>query len=119
MKLYNFTRLINKYSVPFCLHRSQGRYVAGKWEEGGEIVQNMRGAIVPISDRKVYDSGGTYTTKDRELYLLSPLEGDLSEYRVVYNGNYYAVEAGRSFEDYADVTIYTLKYQSKKVKEHD
>ena len=118
MKLYNFTRLINKYSVSFCLHRNQGSYVSGKWVQGGEVVTQMRGAIVPISDRKVYDSGGTYTAQDRELYLSKPLEAPLSDYRVVYKGNVYAVENGRNFEDYADVAVYDLKYQSKKVSEH-
>ena len=119
MKLYNFTRLIRKYSVTFCLHRTQGGYVAGKWEEGGEAVKEMCGAIVPISDRKIYDSGGTYTTQDRELYLTKPLHGDLSEYQVIYKGNTYTVEEQRDFEDYADVAVYTLKYVSKAVNEHD
>lgn len=119
MKLYNFTRLIRKYSVTFCLHRTQGGYVAGKWEDGGEAVKEMRGAIVPMSERKIYDAGGTYTTQDRELYLTEPLKGDLSEYQVVYKGNTYAVEEQRNFEDYADVAVYTLKYMSKAVNEHD
>lgn len=119
MKLYNFTRLISKYSVAFCLHRTKGGYVGGKWEAGSEIVSQMRGAIVPLSDRKVYGSGGTYTTQDRELYLTTPLQAPLSEYRVVYNGNYYAVEEGRNYEDYADVAVYILKWVSKEVSEHD
>lgn len=119
MKLYHFARLIQKYSVTFCLHRTQGSFVGGKWEDGGEIVTEMRGAIVPMSDRKIYDSGGTYTTQDRELYLTMPLTGDLSALKVVYKGNAYSVESGRNFEDYADVAIYDLKWQSKVVTEHD
>ncbi len=119
MKLYDFTRLINKYSVEFCLHQTQGSFVAGKWEQGGERVKKMRGAIVPMKDKKLYDSGGTYTSKDRELYLTQPLRGDLSSYNVVYRGNAYAVEEGRNFEDYADAAIYVLKWQSKKVGEHE
>lgn len=120
MKLYNFARLINKYSVTFCLHRIQGAFVGGKWEQGGETVQEMRGAIVPMSDRKAYSSGGTYTTKDRELYLLSPLEAPLSALRVVYKGNTYNVEEGRIYEDYADVAVYTLKWvSSMEVNNHD
>lgn len=118
MQLYNFTRLINKYSVPFSLHRTQkGGYVSGKFEPGEETVEEMRGAIVPVSQRKIYDSGGTYTAQDRELYILKPLEAPLSEYRVVYKGNVYAVENGRNFEDYANAATYDLKWQSKKVSE--
>ena len=115
MKLYDFTRLISKYSVSFLLrHTSKGKYVSGKWVPGEEIIEEMQGAIVPISDRKVYDSGGTYTTMDRELYILQPLPDPLSEYYVIYKENVYAVETGRNFSDYADAMIYTLKYQSKK-----
>ena len=119
MKLYNFTRLIQKYSVPFCLHRSQGAYVGGKWEPGGEIVQRLFGAIVLMKDHKIYSSGGTYTQQDRELYLTTPLKAPLSDYRVVYKGNTYAVEEGRNFEDYADVAVYVLKRVSGVNMEHD
>ena len=118
-KLYDFTRLINKYSVEFSLHKTQGRYVAGKWEQGGELVTTMRGAIVPLSDQKIYDSGGTYTRQDRELYVTEPLRAPLSDFFVVYKGNTYAIEEARNFEDYADAAVYVLKYQSKKVVQHD
>jgi hypothetical protein len=119
MKLYNFKRLINKYSVTFCLHHMQGGYVGGKWEQGGERVESMSGAIVPIRDRKIYGSGGTYTEQDRELYVLKTLKAPLSDYKVVYKGNAYSVEDGRNFEDYADVMVYTLKWMSKVVTDHD
>lgn len=119
MKRYNFKRLIDKYSVTFCLHRSQGKYVGGKWEQGGTRVSEAKGAIVPISDRKIYDSGGTYTAQDRELYVTTPLEQPLSDLKVFYKGNAYSVEAGRDYQDYADAAVYTLRWQSKVVTEHD
>lgn len=119
MKLYNFKRLILKYGVTFCLHRTQGGYISGRWEEGGEAVTQMKGAIVPISDKKVYDSGGTYTARDRELYLSQPLRAPLDQYKVVYKGNAYKVEQGRNYEDYADAAVYMLKWISKAVEEHD
>ena len=109
MKLYNFARLINKYSVTFCLHKTQGRYVSGKWEQGGEIVKEMRGAIVPVSDTKIYQSGGTYDKNDRELYMMQPLPKPLSDWKVVYKDKEYTVEVGKDFADYADVAVYTLK----------
>ena len=114
MKLYNFKRLINKYSVTFRLQKkSGGAFVGGKWEQGEPVITEMRGAIVPMSERKIYGSGGAYTTQDRELYLTKPLEAPLSALRVLYKGNTYAVEEGRNFEDYADVAIYTLRQVSK------
>lgn len=119
MKLYQFKSLIRKYSVPFCLHISQGGYVAGKWEQGGERVEEMQGAIVPISAKKLYESGGTYIAQDRELYVTKPLKEPLSDLKVVYQGKAYTVEEGRNFEEYADAAVYTLKYVSQAVMEHD
>ena len=87
--------------------------MSGKWEKGGEIVKEMQGAIVPVSDRKIYGSGGTYTEQDRELYITSKLPEPLSDLKVVYKDNEYAVEYGRNFEDYADAPVYTLKWVSK------
>ena len=110
MKLYNFTNLIRKYSVTFRLVKeASGHFDNGKWIENDSQEIEMRGAIVPLSDRKVYGSGGTYTSQDRELYLSQPLSGSLSDFRVVYKGNTYSIEDSRDFEDYADVAVYTLK----------
>lgn len=119
MKLYNFTRLIRKYSVTFTLKQKSGSYVYGKWVEGVPKTTEMRGAIVPMKARKVYGSGGTYTTQDRELYLTKPLTGVLSDYSVVYKGNTYAVEESLIFEDYADVAVYALKWVGAEVSEHE
>ena len=106
MKLYNFMRLITKYSVTFHLHKSaEGKYEAGKWVKDEPEITEMNGAIVPINERKIYDSGGTYSTQDRELYVITPLPMPLSELSVVYNGNKYSVEESKNFEDYADVAI--------------
>lgn len=111
MKHYNFKRLINKYSVDFVLYReTEGKYISGKWVAGNKEQISMRGAIVPMSEKKIYSSGGTYTADDRELYVLKPLELPLSDLKVVYKGNAYAVEQGRNFEEYADVAIYNLKW---------
>ena len=110
-KLYNFRKLMNKYSVPFELHRkTDGKYVSGRWEDGTVEVISMKGAIVPMSERKIYHSGGTYTTEDRELYVSEELGFDLTSLNVVYKGNTYTVETSRNFEDYADVYIYNLKW---------
>lgn len=114
MKLYNFKRLIQKYSVDFTLVRiSGGEIVSGKWEHRGEERTEMRGAIVPMGERKIYSSGGAYTAQDRELYLTKPLKGALSDFRVVQGVNTYSVENCRDFESYADVAVYTLKWVSK------
>lgn len=113
MKLYNFKRLIKKYSVTFQLRKAGGSYVAGKWVEDDGAIVEMRGAIVPMSENKIYSSDGAYTAQDRELYLTTPLEAPLSDFKVIYKGNTYSLESVRNFEDYADVAIYILKWVSK------
>lgn len=114
MKLYNFKRLIRRYSVDFTLCQEQeGKYVSGKWEEGKSIKTPMRGAIVPMTERKIYDSGGTYTAQDRELYLTAPLDRPLSALKIIHDLNVYHVEEAKDFSDYADVAIYVLKWVSK------
>ncbi len=114
MKLYSFKRLIDKYSVDFTLcQEREGSFVAGKWEEGEGLKTPMRGAIVPLGERKIYDAGGTYTAQDRELYLSKPLGDPLSALQVIYKGNTYKVEQSKDFSDYADVAVYILKWVSK------
>ena len=115
MKLYNFKRLINKYSVDFTLIQAgKGEFVAGKWEQAESESIPMRGAIVPMGEHKVYSSGGTYSNQDRVLYLTTPIKSPLSGLKIIHNGNTYTVEEGRDFESYADVSVYTLKWVSKK-----
>ena len=108
---YNFVDLIRRHSVTFeLLTYSGGSYVGGKFQNGDETVSERSGAILPLTDRKIYQSGGTYTTKDRALYMSTPLEGALKTLRVRYKGNVYSVEDERDFEDYSEAYIYTLKW---------
>lgn len=109
MQLYNFKRLIRKYSVTAQLHKKQGSYVAGKWVENDDEICDVKGAIIPISDRKIYQSGGTLTQNDREWYLSEALTGSLSDFKVVYDSNTYTVEESRDYTDYANVAVYVLK----------
>lgn len=109
MQLYNFKRLIDKYSVTAQVHKKQGQYIAGKWVENDDDIREVYGAIVPMSDRKIYQSGGTLTQNDREWYLSEALTGSLSDLKVVYNGNTYTVEESRDYTDYANVAVYILK----------
>ena len=113
MKLYNFARLVTKYSVRFqFLVRGQGHYESGKWVTGEPITKDGTGAIVPMSENKVRQSGGVYTAKDRQLYMLSPIPEALKGAKIRYKDDLYSVEAETSYEDYADVYVYVLKWVS-------
>lgn len=110
-KLYNFVRLINKYSVDFeFVAVAKGNYISGKYVEGEETVTACRGAIVPMAERKIYQSGGTYTQKDRDLYMHTPLPDDFQTGKVRYKGNEYSIEQETNYEDYADAYVYNLKW---------
>lgn len=110
-KLYDFRRLIEKYSVDFLLvTEEKGGYVGGKYVAGKETVTERRGAIVPISDKKIYQSGGTLTDKDRQLFMKTPIEESLKYSNVKYNGCKYSIEQETNFDDYADAYIYMLKW---------
>lgn len=110
-KLYNFTRLITKYSVQFTLiSTADGSYVDGKYVEGATTETALTGAIVPYSDSKIYQSGGFFTQKDRELYMKTPINAPLKAAKVKYKGDIFKVESNRDYGDYADAYIYSLKW---------
>lgn len=113
-KLYNFDRLIDKYSVDFTLITiSGGSYVGGKYVGSTETETLCRGAIDPISDSKIYQSGGVLTTKDRQLYMRTPIEKSLTDSKIRFKGNVYKIEQDTNYDDYANAYIYMLKWVEK------
>lgn len=112
-KLYDFKRLIDKYSVEFTLVSSAtGSYVNGKYVSGEETTSTQHGAIVPVSNNKLYQSGGAITTKDRQLIMKSPISNALTNCKVRYLGNEYNIEQETDYTEYADAHIYLLKWVS-------
>ncbi|MDO5397060.1 MAG: hypothetical protein Q4G33_03940 [bacterium] len=110
MKLYNFTRLINKYSTNFTLIvPSEGQYEGGIYKDGKPTTEIRAGAIVPLSQRKVYQLGGNYTAQDKELYTARRIEKALSGCKVLYKDVYYSVEEETDYSDFGDVYHYMLR----------
>ncbi len=111
MKLYNFTRLISKYKTTFdIVSENDGHYDnGGEWltDEGKAITK--QGAIVPLSEKKLYQLGGTYTAQDRELYMFEKLPDALLNCYAVYRGNRYKIEQETDYGEYADVYVYVLR----------
>lgn len=111
--LYNFDRLIDKYSVDFTLVSiSEGNYIGGKYVAGNRTETPCRGAIVPLPDKKIYQSGGTLTTKDRQLYMKTPISDPLKTTKVNYKSNEYSIEQDTNWGDYANAFVYVLKWVS-------
>lgn len=112
-KLYNFNRLIEKYSVDFTLvYEAEGTYDSGVYVAGEKTETPCRGAFVPISERKIYQSGGTLTEKDYNLYMRVPIDKPLKTTTARYKGNEYKLEQETNYEEYADAYIYVAKWVS-------
>lgn len=116
MSYFNFSRLIAKYSRPFMVAvRSEGSYDSkGDWKEGEPIYTEINGAIMAISQRKVYNSNGIYTTLDKSLYMTSPIDKALLQAEIIFNDNVYKIEEVRGADNdvFTGVYNYILKYVS-------
>ena len=113
MKLYSFSRLITKYGVNFEIIKTKdGKYINGHWQEGKKEISESFGAIIPLAEKKLYQQGGSYTAKDRQLYIFNSLGEDLKNVKVRYKNNIYSVEQETDYSDYSDVFVYLLKYVS-------
>jgi hypothetical protein len=108
MTLYKFKRLIEKYNVAFnLLQKSEGHYDdSGEWVEGLGDPEPGHGAIVPLPQSLIYQSGGALTQYDRNLYtdMVIPLQS-----KIDYKGVRYTVTSKTPFSDYADFNLYVLK----------
>lgn len=112
-KIYDFSRLIDKYGVTFeMVTKAKGEYSGGVYKEGKETVTPVRGAIIPLSESKIYRSGGSLTSKDRQLYYKGKFVDALRGATVRYKGSEYAVETETDYQDYADFCVYTLRWVS-------
>jgi len=110
-KLYNFARLVGKYSVP-CQHvaRQPGGYDEdGIWHEPQDVTVDTKAAILPVPERTLYESGGRYTTADR---LIISLEQYPMQSHIVYKGQKYRIEETADYTEYADFYQYLAKWVS-------
>lgn len=112
--LYNFNRLIKKYSSEFkTITLINGYYNdSGDWVKGDEAETTMTGAIISFTEDKIYRSSGTLTSNDKRLFTLEPINNALKGSKVLYDGKVYSVEQSRDNAKFTGVWAYTLKYVS-------
>ena len=109
--IYDFTRLLEKYSVSCELIREGGggSYVGGNWlPEHAAPPEMEKGAVIPMKDQKVYQSGGTYTQGDREFITLARIPLEPAAY-IIFQGIKYHVESENDYSIYAGFHDYNLK----------
>lgn len=111
MKLYNFDRLLKKYGITCQLETAdnEGAWIGGEWVPKDNMhAMDISGALIPMTEGKIYQSGGTYTSQDREFLTKQaiPLEPVA---HIVYQGKRFKVEENADYTDYADFNAYNLK----------
>jgi len=115
MAYYNFNSLIAKYSADFTvISVATGAYDSkGDYQSGATTRTQKRGAIMGLSDNKIYRSEGMLTSKDKQLLMQEPLGCDYDNAHVVFGGNKYKVESQPNDNHAAtNVWEYTLKFVS-------
>ena len=115
MSYFNFSALIKKYETTFTVISSSDGYYddLGEYQQGAITETQKKGAIIGLSDTKMYRSEGALTAKDKELYMNESLGCDFDKAHVAFNGNKYKVESQpNDNHNYTGVWSYTLKWIS-------
>ncbi|MCD8091035.1 MAG: hypothetical protein LUD81_10550 [Clostridiales bacterium] len=108
---FDFYDLINKYAASFtAVFKTQNGFDDLGEELYTEEEKTLTGAVIEISDGKIYRSDGTLTDKDKYLFMFEELP--LVDTRVIYKEKCYKVESQVENAEFTGVYQYTLKYVS-------
>lgn len=115
MRSFEFSDLIERYTIPFMIQyavvtdpNTIERDNLGKQLKAppNEAVP-AEGALLPLPQRTIYQSGGLLTESDRMLYSL---DHDIpNKSKIFHEGITYHVESKTPYRPYADFSTYTLK----------
>lgn len=109
MLLYKFARLIKKYSVSCQLVSvSEGAWSAGTYVEGETTTTDIRGAVVPITEKRIQNSGGSLKQGDCEFITTQPIVIN-SNTHIIHKGKTYKLEDTTDYSDYADFNVYVAR----------
>lgn len=110
MRLYNFARLIRKYSADCQLVRiAAGSWAAGVYKDGGQTFEDIRGAVIPITEKRIQSSGGEYMQGDCELFTLTAIDLKKGDAFIVYKGKKYKLQESTDYSEYADFNVYVAR----------
>jgi hypothetical protein len=105
-----FRSMIEDNGVPFTADGAvtEGYYQDGDWIDGQIEKIPMFGIVLPVSNDELrYAEAGTYSTKDRKVLTVQPLEEGK---KIHYKGISYTVQSFKDLTDYADVFIYVARW---------
>ena len=109
MRLYKFARLIKKYAVSCQLvNIAKGSWKAGTHTKGDTTTEDIQGAIVPINEKRIQNSGGAYKQGDCDFITTHPITVGENTY-IVYKDKKYKLQDSTDYSYYADFNIYVAR----------
>lgn len=109
MSLYNFTRLIKKYStdVTFILGSTEGYWNDdGEFVSGEPVTEDRNCAVIPFDMRTIAQLGGVVTQSDRQVYSITPFKHDD---KFEHQGMKYKIDTSIDFTPFGDFYRYVAK----------
>ena len=119
MPYFNFSSLINRYSVDFkAICESKGSYDDnGEYVNGEKTEHTLHGAIIAYSENQIYRSEGKLTVQDKLLIMQKPIDEALHGAEVIYKDKRFKIGSELENSEFTGVYQYTLKYVSVLGKE--
>lgn len=107
----SFESLVNTFAVPIKIKlpkdEAGGEYVNGEWVPAFQGEFEATGAVIPYSDRAIFQSAGQITSKDRQLAYLGELPIGT---KVIDKDVEYEITSTSPYMDhYADTNLYDMK----------
>lgn len=110
-KQFEFADFVDEFYVPFIYYEiTEGEWDDnGDWIGGGEREVQSGGIILPLSEDDLkYAEAGTYSEKDKKLYVTSELK---TGNKVLYKNDKYTIQNFKDYSEYADVYIYLMRWR--------
>ena len=115
MIFFEFEELIEEFSTYFTMQLPVEIKPVVEYDNLGRLVNkddvsppvDARGALVPLTERVIYQSGGRLTEADRQLYSLDP--NIPKKTKIFHKGMTYHVESKVPYEEFSDFSLYVLK----------
>ena len=112
MSLYNFKRLVKKYSkvAVYKIIKTEGYFdytQGGIWVEGVETEQEFEGAVLQLTSKDLqYEENGVYSSEDRKLYCY---EQFANNDKIKFKDNIYTVSKQIDRSDFdTDLRVYFI-----------
>jgi len=113
-KPFLFSDFIDEFKVTFVAanEQTEGHYDDnGDYIPGANIPVLMDGILLPLTENDLkYSEAGTYSTQDKKIYTLEPLEIGQT---INYKGVDYTIQSFKDYSDYADVYVYYARWREK------